>query len=465
MGMGYGPGERQQELWVATSRVASAPQHIFYDKLNRLLDEAGYDFVEELSKPFYKQAGRRSIPPGRYFRMLLIGYFEGIDSQRGIAWRCSDSLSLRQFLFLAADEDVPDHSSLTRVRQRLPLEVHEKVFEFVLEVARKKRLLKDGSLCVGVDATTLEANAAMKTIVRRDTNESWPEYVRRLMVEEGVIDEDDDPTDEELRRFDKDRSKRGKKKVSNEEWVSSTAPDSRILKMKDGRTHLAYKAEHTVDLDSELILSADVHHGTDSDTATIIESIATAQRHVAATGSEAAINEVAADKGYHSNTALVDCQEAGVRTYIPERDTGQRKWHDKALEVERAFQNNRRRVKRSKGRWLQRLRSELVERTFAHVCETGGARRTWLRGLENVRKRYTIQAAARNLGLMMRWLFGIGTPRSLQGAAAVLCALIWGLWGLLRRLETLRAAFGGQTANNAPFTATYSTATVEFAAV
>ncbi|QDU39636.1 Transposase DDE domain protein [Maioricimonas rarisocia] len=235
--------------------------------------------------------------------------------------------------------------------------------------------------------------------------------------------------------------------------------------MKDGRTHLAYKAEHTVDLGSEQILSADVHHGTDSDTATIIDSIATAQRHVAAAGGEAAINEVAADKGYHSNTVLVDCQEAGVRTCIPERETGQRKWNDKPLEVEQAFRDNRLRVKRRKGRRLQRLRSELVEWTFAHVCETGGARRTWLRGLENVRKRYTIQAAGRNLGLVMRRLFGIGTPRSLQGAVVALCALILGLWGLLRRLETLRAAFGWQMANNARFVATYFGTTLRLAAV
>src|SRR5690606_12965325 len=223
--------------------LASVPKHVFYDKLNELLDEAGFDrFVEDLCEPFYAERGRDSIPPGRYFRMLFVGYFEELDSQRGIAWRCADSLSLRNFLFLEASQQSPDHSSLTRIRERLPLVVHEQVFAFVLEIARQKKLLRGTQ--VGVDSTTLEANAAMKSIVRRDSGEDWREYLLALAEAEGV----EINNDEDLRRFDKHRKKQGQKKVSNAEWVSPIDEDSRIVKMKDGRTHLGYKAEHVVDL-------------------------------------------------------------------------------------------------------------------------------------------------------------------------------------------------------------------------
>src|SRR5690606_35957045 len=197
-----------------------------------------------------------------------------------------------------------------------------------------------------------------------------------------------------------ERKKQGKKKVSNEEWISPVDPDSRIVKMKDGRTHLGYKAEHVVDLKSEYILSADVVHGTDSDSKTLTGSLVLAQTNLVRAGSQAQIKEVAADKGYHANQTLVDCNALGVRTYTPERETGPRRWTDKPPEMETAYRNNGRRVKRAKGKRLQRIRSELLERSFAHVCETGGARRTWLRGLEKINKRYQIHTAARNLGLL-----------------------------------------------------------------
>lgn len=409
MGMGRRPQERPQEFWIASEALAGAPKHVFYDKLNGLLDEAGLDaFVEQLCEPFYAEDGRPGIPPGRYFRMLFVGYFEALDSQRGIAWRCADSLSLRNFLFLRASEESPDHSSLTRIRERLPLLVHERVFAFVREIARTKKLLSGTQ--VGVDATTLEANAAMKSIVRRDSGEDWKAYLKGLAEAEGIEIRDE----EDLRRFDKQRKKQGKKKVSNEEWTSPVDPDSRIIKMKDGRTHLGYKAEHVVDRKSEYLLSADVVHGTDSDSQTLAQSVTLAQVNLVRAGSDAEIKEVAADKGYHANQTLVDCEEREIRTYIPERETGRRRWTAKEPEAEAAFRNNPRRVRRDKGKRLQRIRSELLERSFAHVCETGGARRTWLRGLEKINKRYQIHTAARNLGLLMRDLFGIGKPRVLQ---------------------------------------------------
>ncbi len=414
MALGRRREERQQEMWVATAELPKSEGHVFYRKLNELLAEADFDrFVEALCRPHYHQRqGRPGIPPGVYFRMLLVGYFEGLGSQRGIAWRCADSLSLRTFLGVPLTEATPDHSSLTRVRDRLPLEVHAEVFRFVLQVAAEKGLLKGKT--VAVDATTLEANAAMKSIVRRDSGEDWNEYLRRLMQEEGLIDEHDEPTDEELRRFDK---KRKNKKVSNDEWVSSTDAESRITKMKDGRTHLAYKAEHVVDLETELVLAAEVYPADMGDTDTLVDSVIEAQTHLNTAGIDADIEEVVADKGYHAAHTLELADDLNLRTYIPEPQTPYlRRWTDKPEEYQRAVYNNRRRTRTAKNRRLQRQRSEKAERSFAHVCETGGARRTWLRGLDKVRKRYLISTVARNLGLVMRALFGIGTARSLQAA-------------------------------------------------
>lgn len=302
--------EKQQEFWVSTADVARSPGHVFYERLNVLLSEAGFDkFVEELTSPFYATVGRPGIAPGVYFRMLFVGYFEGIDSQRGIAWRCEDSLSLRKFLGLSLTDSVPDHSSLTRIRDRFPVEVTERVFAFVLQMACERKLISGTQ--IGVDSTLLEANAAMKTIVRRDTDEDWKDYIRRLMREEGVIDDDDDLSDEELRRFDR---KRKRKKVSNNEWKSPSDEDARIVKMKDGRTHFGYKAEHTVDLETEVILSATVQEGTAPDSQTLLPAVVDAQINLVLAGSDADIVEVAADKGYHSNAQITDCTAAGLRT-------------------------------------------------------------------------------------------------------------------------------------------------------
>jgi transposase len=413
MALGRRKNERQQDFWVVTGDLPRSEGHVFYRKLDKLLREARFDeIVETLCKPHYHDTmGRPGIPPGTYFRMLLVGYFEGIGSQRGIAWRCADSLSLREFLSVSLTEDTPDHSSLTRVRDRLPLSVHEQVFQFVLQVADSKGLLKGKT--VAVDATTLEANAAMKSIVRRDTGEDWQEYIKRLMQEAGEIEEGDEPSVDEIARFDR---KRKDKKTSNREWQSTTDPDSRITKMKDGRTHLAYKAEHTIDLETELILAAEVYPADQSDHATIGPSISTAQSNVIAAESDANIQEVVADKGYYKNETLSDLEfTEGLRTYIAEpKFKDRRNWKNKPAEYCQAVTNDRRRVKGNRGRALQRLRSERVERSFAHVCGTGGSRRTWLRTIDKVKKRYMMSAMARNLGLVMRSLFGMGSARSLQ---------------------------------------------------
>ena len=447
MALGRRRDEWQQQMWVATGQLPKSQGHVFYRKLNRLLAEAGFDrFAEELCKPYYHaRMGRRSIPPGVYFRMLLVGYFEGIGSQRGIAWRCADSLSLRDFLGTPLSEETPDHSSLTRVRDRLPLEVHTAVFRFVLKMAAERGLLRGKT--VAVDATTLEANAAMKSIVRRDTGEDWKAYLKRLMQEEGLIDEDDEPTDEQLRRFDK---KRKNKKVSNEQWVSPSDPGARIEKMKDGRTHLAYKAEHVVDLETELILDAEIYEADHADTDTLMDSVMEAQTHLSEAGREERIEETVADKGYHAAATIELADDLNVRTYIAEpKSRHPRRWSDKPEAYKRAIYNNRRRLKREKNKKLQRLRSERVERSFAHVCETGGARRSWLRGTEKVQKRYLMSAVARNLGLILRSLFGIGTPRSLQGEGDLFVFMQF-TWfytgGVLSRLKSTWSYFGLRSA-------------------
>jgi transposase len=405
----------QETLFVAHNDLPRSAGHPFYVKLNGLLQEADFDtWVEKRSGRYYEQEEKRgqpSIPPGVYFRMLLVGYFEGIDSQRGIAWRCADSLSLRQFLGIPIGQKTPDHSTLTNTRQRLPEEVFEEVFQFVLRIGVAKDLVSGKT--VGVDSTMLEANAAMKSIVRRDSGEDWKEYVTRLMREEGVIEPTDEPSDEELRRYDK---KRKNKKVSNEEWVSTTDPESRITQMKDGRTHLAYKAEHVVDLESDLVLAAEILPANHADTQTMTDSVMQAQVNLQQAGSEQQIEEVAADKGYHAAATVELCEALDVRTYIPEPQRPHEAcWTDKPPEMKRAFYNNRRRVRRSKGRKLQRRRSEFCERSFAHLCDSGGMRRTWLHRVVNVTKRYLIAAAAHNLGRLMRKLFGMGKPRVLQG--------------------------------------------------
>jgi transposase len=435
----------QQAAWVATTDLPKSPGHPFYEKLNRLLAEAGFDaWVENLCAPYYAEAlGRPSIPPGVYFRMIFVGYFEGIGSQRGIAWRCSDSRALQAFLGIPLMEPTPEHSSLTRVHQRLPLEVHEEVFRFLLQIAVAKKLVQGKT--VAVDSTTLEANAAMKTIVRKDSGEDWPEYLQRLASAAGI----DHPTAAELRRFDRQRQD---KKVSNEEWESPTDPDSRITKMKDGTTHLAYKAEHVVDVATDFVLGVTVHGGTAADTTTLVDSVVEAQINLdAAHGvrreneadadveSPQAIRDVVADKGYHDDGTLEQCTALGLRTYIPEpQRRHQRRWTDKPSSYRAAVYANRRRVQGARSKRLQRRRSELTERSFAHVCETGGGRRCCLRGLLKVTKRYLLQVAARNLGLILRKLFGIGTARSLQGSGALawLVYLVIGWcrasWSILR---------------------------------
>jgi transposase len=404
--------EKQSELFIPAAKLVLGPGHPFYTKLNEVLAEAGFDeFVEKKCARYYKEGGRPGIPPGVYFRMLFIGYFEGLDSQRGIAWRCADSLALRSFLGVSVTEATPVHASMTIIRQRLPESVFDAVFTFVLALLETKGLLRGKT--IGIDATTLEANAAMKSIVRKDSGADWNEYLRTLAQAEGI----ENPSQEDLRRMDRARTD---KKVSNEQWRSPSDPDSRIAKMKDGRTHLAYKAEHAVDLVSEAIVATIVTHADKSDAETAPVTLSLAEANVVLAGSSNTVAEAVMDKGYHDNRLLVWCAQRQVRTYIPERRQKVRRWTDKAVKHQTAFRANRRRVRREKGRRLNRWRSERCERTFAHVCETGGGRRTWLRGQHNVIKAHTLKCAAYNLGLLLRKVWGFCKPRNAEAAAGAL---------------------------------------------
>lgn len=407
--------ERQQDLWIATGDVVQTPGNAFYDRLNAIL--AGHQFdrrVEHLCRKFYKsQYGRPSMTPGVYFRALLIGYFEGLDSERGIAWRSADSLSLRKFLGYALDEQTPDHSTISRTRRLYWLETHKAVFRWVVRLLVKEGLLSGQT--VSIDATTLEANAALKSIVRRDNGQSYEEYLKGLARAAGI----ENPTREQLARLDRKRKKKG----SNQQWRSPSDPDARITKMKDRRTHLAHKAEHAVDLSSGALLAVTLQAADQGDTTTVQATLEEAQA-AARESNERGVEELVADKGYHSGAVLTKLHGQDIRSYIPEPERGRRRWQqkDKALEQKRVYAN-RRRVRGSRSKRLQKLRSELAERSFAHLYETGGMRRVHLRGRSNILKRLLVHAAGFNLSLLLRKTLGVGKPRRLQGLCPRLLAL------------------------------------------
>lgn len=406
--------------------------HPFYRRLNQILAAHGFDdFAEQQCAACYAdRMGRPGLAPGIYFRALLIGYFEGLDSERGIAWRAADSLALRGFLGVGLETAPPDHSTISRTRRLIPLETHRAVFTWVLQCLGGADLVRGKTL--GIDATTLEANAALRTIVRRDTGEGYQEYLTRLAEASGIAT----PTRADLARFDRKRKKKG----ANTDWTHPHDPDARITKMKDGRTHLAHKAEHAVDLDTGAIVGITVQGADRGDTTTIEHTLPDAVEQLEAvaeaTDDAVAVGEaVVADKGYHSKQKMVDFAAVGVRSYISEPDRGPQEWVDQH-EARDAVYANRRRIRGARGQALQRKRSELLERPNAHLYDTGGMRRTHLRGHDNILKRLVVHASAFNLGLWMHTVTGIGTPRSLQGRAAACASLLIGLWGLWGGLGT-----------------------------
>jgi transposase len=420
MAMGKRKRDRQPTMWVPTTDLPSAASHPFYRRLNQLLREQGFDdFVEAQCAGFYAETmGRPGLPPGIYFRLLLIGYFEGIDAERGIAWRAADSLALRDFLGIGLDQAPPDHSTISRTRRLIALETHRAVFTWILQCLGPAGLVKGKT--IGIDATTLEANAALRSIVRRDSGEGYEEFLTTLAKASGI----GTPTRADLARIDRKRKKKG----SNDDWTHPHDPDAKITKMKDGRTHLAHKSEHAIDLETGAIVAVTVQGADEGDTATIQETLPEAAEQleaVAAVTDDAVvvIEEVVADKGYHSRTTVHDLETLEIRTYISEPDRGPQSWADQEAERDAVYAN-RRRIRGDRGKRLLRRRGELLERPCAHLYETGGLRRAHVRGHENVLKRLFVHAGAFNLGLWMRTLFGVGTPRSLQGRAMALGAMI-----------------------------------------
>ncbi|MGB7848425.1 MAG: transposase [Candidatus Acidiferrum sp.] len=431
--------QRQERLWISQSELVNGPAHPFYKRVNELLEAGRFDeFAEKECARFYAENnGRPSVAPGIYFRLLLVGYFEGIDSERGIAWRAADSIGLRKFLGVGLDEQTPDHSTISRTRRLIDVETHQKVFFWILELLRDQGLLKGKT--VGIDATTLEANAAMRSIVRRDNGESYEEFLKGLAKESGM----ETPTREDLARFDRTR----KNKASNEDWVNPHDEDARITKMKDGRTHLAHKAEHAVDLKTGAVLAVTLQEADQGDTTTVVETLAQAGEN----GAELirteepsgkpkmhvqGIEEVVTDKGYHSGETLVMLKDAEVRTYIPEKQQkGQRHWGGKG-EQQQAVYANRRHVNGAYGKRLLRKRGELIERSFAHCYDTGGMRRTHLRGHQNILKRLLIHVGAFNLSLIFRSLLGSGTPREWKNRQS---SLLFVLLLLFHRYSALKS--------------------------
>jgi transposase len=416
MAMGSRLAGQQESLWIETSSLPKTSGHPFYEKLNELLGSHGFDAMAEgICAPFYADGvGRPSTAPGVYFRMLLIGFFEGIDSERGIAWRTADSMALRSFLGYSLCETTPDHSNLSRTRHRIDVETHQAVFDWVLAVLAKEGLLKGKTL--GIDATTLEANAALRSIVRRDTGESYDEFLNGLAQASGI----ETPTREDRSKIDKNRKGKG----SNKDWKNPHDPDARITKMKDGRTHLAHKAEHAVDMETGAVAAVTLQEASLGDTTTVNETLGAARKNLAAAAADEdarkqlkPLREAVCDKGYHGADCLVQLdEEHHVRSYVSEPDRGRRKWKDKQQQ-QQAVYANRRRIRGTRGKGLMRKRGELVERSFAHVYDTGGMRRTHLRGHANILKRLLIHTAGFNLSLIFRRELGMGKPRGLQDLA------------------------------------------------
>ena len=437
MAMGRRRRQTQQPLFLSAADLPQAASHPYYQTLNALLASHGFDeWVEEACREFYAQVmGRPSLAPGTYFRCLLIGYLEGIDSERGIAWRVADSLSLREFLGIPLPQSTPDHSTLSRTRRLIDLEAHQRVFTWVLKVLAVRGLISGKT--VGLDATTLEANAAMRSIVRKDGGQSYEQFLQGLAQASGI----QTPTREDLARLDKSR----KNKASNDDWQNPHDSDAKIAKMKDGSTHLAHKAEHAVDMTAGsegAVLAVTLQGADQGDTTTWRETVEAALGHLNAVKADPLtaelvsakpVAELVEDKGYHSNQTMVDYQEIGIRSYVSEPDRGPRKWEGKHQERDAVYAN-RRRINAARGKALLRRRGELVERSFAHCYETGAMRRTHLRGHGNILKRLLVHVAGFNLSLVMRRILGLGTPRGLQGLGTAFLALCAALGALLRTM-------------------------------
>lgn len=402
--------QNQTSIWIATEDLQVKPQISFYLKLNRILNKMGFgNQIRKFCEPYYsdKTNCRPPIDPEIYIKMLLVGFFENLNSERAIASRCADSLSIRVFLGYSITESTPDHSTLSVIRQRLQESIFSQIFSLVLKAMQINGLVKGKNLAL--DTSIIEANASLQGLHNRMTEESYAQYISELARQAGV-----DPKDKAaVARFDRKRKDR---KTSNKEWYNPNDPDSKIGQTKDGATDMVYKPEHVVDLDTGAIIDADILLGDRADTNDLSERIVSAQIRLLDISDnpieEKLIETATADKGYHKVQELVDIQSLGITTVIPDKELKRnisKLSDEEALALELAHSA----VTVKEGKVLLKWRGMHVERSFAHVLDCGGARRTTLKGTENIRKRYLISTACYNLSLLLRTLFGVGTPKQL----------------------------------------------------
>jgi transposase len=418
----------EAELFIPACRLVRPSCSPFYSKLNQTLDS--FDFssqVRALCSSAYSDSGRGrpGIDPAVYFKMLMIGFFENIASERGIASRCCDSIAIRAFLGYDLTQATPDHSSLSVIRRRLGQEVYHQVFILVLKALEQHGLLKGKN--IGIDTSVIEANASLRNLVNRNTHEAYWEYVRRLASENGI----DPGNAEAVRQFDRKRPK----KMSNDEWENRFDPDAKIGRTKSGATDMIYKPEHTVDLDTGAIVQAEILPGSQGDSKDLGLHVLEAQGNMNEASDLPAetltIETVTADKGYHNIEEMRQIQAEEIQTIISD-PTKNRRLDKLSAEEAGVALEARKSVQSDEGKALLRRRGMHIERSFAHILDAGGARRTTLRGLENLGKRLKISAAIYNLSQLMRKLFKVGTPKQLAAMGAALCLILKLIFGAER---------------------------------
>ena len=406
----------QPDFWIAADQIVSPAQSGFYGKLEETLESFGFATkVRELCAPAYDKSGlgRPGIDPVVYLKMIMVGFFEDLPGERAIALRCADSLSIRAFLKYELHEKTPEHSSFTIIGQRLGLEIYERILVLTVQALKEHGLLRGQHL--GIDASVIEANASLRALVNRNTEEKYWDYVKRLAAEQGIDPEDTAA----VRKFDRNRPGKG----SNQDWVNPHEPDAKIGRTKDGATDMIYKPEEVVDLDTGAIVLAQVQLGDEADHKELAVKVLEAQQNInRACGEELdtlTVQSVTSDKGYYAVSEMQVLQGEGIRTVIA--DPLENRRLDKLEPAQKkAVQAARRSVRSQSGKGLLRRRGMHIERSFAHILDCGGMRRATLRGWENLNKRYKLAAAFYNLSQLMRKLFGFGTPKQLAALGRLL---------------------------------------------
>jgi transposase len=435
-------------MFIPAAQLVQPATSSFYTRLDQTLNSFQFgEQVRKLCAPAYSDSrrGRPPVDPAVYFKMLMIGFFENIASERGIAERCSDSISIRFFLGYDLTQATPDHSTLSLIRGRLGEDIYQQVFVLILSALQQQGLVQGQN--VGIDTSVIEANASLKNLVKRDTQEAYWEYVRRLAAENGVKPQDA----EAFRQFDRKRPK----KMSNDDWENPHDPDAKIGPTKAGAIDLIYKPEHVVDLVTGAILQAEVRLGHEADQQDLATHVLQAQVNINLAQERPVdsltIQSATADKGYHAPDELSQLHQEGIRTVISD-SVKHRNLDQLSPEAAKAVRAAKRSVRSKSGKQLLKQRGQHLERSFAHVLDAGGARRTTLRGLENLNKRFKVSAAIYNLSQMMRAIWGVGTPK--QWAAGVkpfvlilFRLLVTWLSTLVIGTECWIASFSGQWEN------------------